>query len=356
MEKGRHLKLPSVSKEVSSRTYHILSGDSIESIEVPARSACVLIARSECLFFTVDLKEVPSAARRPYIEQQVRKHSPWPRPGHYVADPESAAPAVWIWDSEWLEKARGGLPAGAGKNRLLPETVMLAPGRDGPEACACLEGIDYQLWKGGRLVESRWCRQPFSEEAASAWQRGARTQGVPEVGQAAPRWQPEPWSEPALDWRQLLRDEKALMWGGALIATMVFCLELGVLAAFAIRTSYLEGNIADLEASLGEKLQYRLDAERLSAANRALAAQLPAYTQLEVVAEFTRLLADQPYELVEWEYQQGSLQVVVKNPELDSREVVSRLESGSFFLDARIEPGLRDGEHDISLVINQVRS
>ena len=92
-------------------------------------------------------------------------------------------------------------------------------------------------------------------------------------------------------------------------------------------------------------------AERLQDSNEALAALLPKHTLLEVVAEFTRLLEDQDYELLEVDYASGGLRVVLKNAALDSREVIRRLESGGFFTRARITPSSREGEHEIELAI-----
>ncbi len=345
------MKLHALSKEVSSRTHHVLAGEDVAVVEALGRVDCVLIARGDCLFFSIDLAEVPAPARRAYIQQQVQKYSPWPEAAHYVADLESDSASVWIWDASWQQQARSRLPEDLQSARCLPEPVMLAPGGDGLEVRSCQQGFDYQVWEAGRLIASRWSRDELAAGEAVLWSRSVGAENAPAANDAGPRWESEPWTEPALDWRRLIKDERALMWGGALLLMLVFCFELGLMTMFAIKGAYLDSHVQTLQESLGDKLQVRLSAERLSADNRALASQLPAYTQLEVAAEFTRLMEELPYQLVDWEYRQGGLQVTLKNAELDSRDVVSSLEAGSFFQDIRIEPGLREGEHDVSLNI-----
>ena len=122
-----------------------------------------------------------------------------------------------------------------------------------------------------------------------------------------------------------------------------------------MRSSAAQANAEALQEDLGERLRFRLLAERLHDSNAALAGLLPAYTQLEVVSEFTSLTAGLDYELLEWEYNEGGLRVLLHNPQLDSREIIQRLESGYFFKQARISPGIKEGIHEIEVTLPGVR-
>jgi hypothetical protein len=219
---------------------------------------------------------------------------------------------------------------------------------------ACSHGFDCQVWQSGRLKESRW-RAELDDPAEVALLRraaGLDAAAAPEAAQ--PAWQARPWTEAPFSWRRLLRDETAVMAGIAALAVFALCLELGMAGAYTLRRQLSESHTLALQEALGERLQYRLEAERLRTVNEEWAALRPAYTHLEIVAEFTRLMEGQPFELVDWEYQKGGLQVTLRNPELDSREVITRLESGDMFRGAKIEPGLRPDEHDIAISIEGV--
>ena len=50
-----------------------------------------------------------------------------------------------------------------------------------------------------------------------------------------------------------------------------------------------------------------------------------------------------------WEYNLGDLQVVVHNPDLDTREIIRRLEGSELFGEARIQPGRGAGQHQIQI-------
>ncbi len=311
----------------------------------------MLVPRSDCLFITLDMSDVPAGAKSMYLAQQIEKVSPWAAAGSYSCSVNDSRIAIWLWDSEAVDALRDELPLPMRQSPLYPEAALLRPHDHGPVVRACSVGFDYQLWDSGELVKSRWKISQADDAESRMFERTlghASEHG--EVGDT-PVWLAKPWTEPPLNWRTLISDEAAVMTAVSLVFVFLFALEVGMAATFSLRTQLAESNVLSLQEELGERLQYRLQAERLRAANEQWASVRTKPSILEVVAEFTKLMAGQEYALLDWEYQQNGLQVLLSNAELDTREAITQLESGQMFSSAKIEPGLRPEEHKVSLVI-----
>ncbi len=349
------------SRDVSSQTHHLLIDQEVRELTWAAEQPYLLIARSACVCEVLDLSAVPDSARAGFLEMQVKRLSPWARPAYYVAAGESAEHArrtpVWIWDAAWEERLRETLPERIRQSSAFPEAVFLEPRESGVVAHRCESGIDYQYWEGGKLLASRWSLQSLAPEDLQFFARdcGQALDALEPANDEAVH-APAPWSEPAFSWRTLLNDERLVMTGITTVLLFAICLELGLLAASGIRTWISESNTASLQEELGSRLQYRLQAERLHARGEQLASLLPAYTQVELIAEFTRLLAGQEYELREWDYTSGGVRVLVSNPELDGREIIRKLESSDLFTSARILPAAGEGEFSFELVVKGAES
>ncbi len=320
-----------------------------------AEQAYLLVARSECVCEVLNLASVPDDARRGYLEMQVRRLSPWASPAFYaVADGQLTQVPVWIWDAEWEARLREDLPSRLQQTTAFPEAVFLEPPESGAVAYRCEAGIDYQYWESGQLMTSRWSPQALAADDLDSFSRdcGLVLDALEPANDVALRAS-APWSEPGFSWRTLLKDERLVMLSVTCFLVFLLSLELGLVAATSIRTTLAESHSESLQAELGDRLQYRLRAERLHARSAQLAELLPAYSQLEVIAEFTRLLQGQDYELREWDYSEGGVRVLVHNPELDGREIVRRLESSDLFSSARIVPATREGDFTLELVIKE---
>jgi len=341
------------SREISSQTHCLLINNEVRELEWDAEQAYLLVARSECVCEVLNLAAVPENARRGFLEMQVRRLSPWATPAFYAVTDESLERVpVWIWDAEWEAALRAELPPRLQQARAYPEAVFLEPQESGAVAHRCESGIDYQYWESGQLRVSRWSPQALSSADLDSFSRdcGLPPQALEPANDASIR-SAAPWTEPGFSWRTLLSDERIVMTAVAGVLVFALSLELGLVAAAGIRTWLAESNSETLQAELGDRLEYRLRAERLHDSSEKLAALLPVYTQLEVIAEFTRLLQGQEYDLREWDYNEGSVRVLVHNPELDGREIVRRLESSDFFSRARIIPANREGEFTLELEI-----
>lgn len=340
-----------MSQAISLKTHYLLRDSQPQEIQWAAYDSYVIAPRDDCLFFVLDLESVPNSARIPYVRQQVNKRSPWASASYYLTTGADGTAAVWMWDDSAAQTALAKLPPDVRTARIFPESALLSMAKEGAVIRRCARGYDFQLWQGGALIESRWQLTLEDDSEIALFQR-VSGQGVAiDYAAADPDWQPRPWTEAPFSWRRWIEDEIAVMTAVASAAVFLLCLEMGMAIAYGLRTQFAGDNVLALQEALGERLQYRLEAERLRTVNQEWAGLRPAYTHLEVVAEFTRLMEGQQYDLVEWEYQRGGLQVTLSKSDLDTKEVVTRLESGDLFAGARIEPGLRPNEYDISINI-----
>ncbi len=344
------------SRETSSQTHYLLIDQEVRELEWEAEQPYLLVARSACVCEVLELAAVPENARRGFLDMQVKRLSPWPRPAYYAAAGETEVEQdrvpVWIWNADWEAGLRETLPEPMRHARAFPEPVFLTPAESGVVAHCCESGIDYQYWQDGKLLASRWSAQALPREDLDYFSRdcGQPLQSLEPANDAKLR-ATAPWSEPGFTWRSLLRDERLMMVSIATVLLFAMFLELGLVAAAGILTWRSESNAETLQEQLGTRLQYRLQAERLHSRSEQLAALLPAYSQIEVIAEFTRLLEGQEYELREWDYAAGGVRVLVYNSALDGREIIRRLESSDLFSSARIAPATREGEFTLELTI-----
>ncbi len=337
-------------RQASLQKHYLLQSDSVVEREWVADRPYLLVSRAACVYASIDLTAVPEAARRRYLDLQVRKRSPWQETGHYLTTMAKDQAMLWMWDAQWEAKMRDQLPPSLQQTAALPETVMLPRGK--AESCvqACSPGYEFQAWDGGQLSVARWfAEEPPAKDLENCLRSAGRAGLDTEPGPL--EWLPSPWSESVFDWRELLRNELGLFTIAASLLLFVLFLELGLAATTAVETSLAQSRNLALQEELGDQLQYRLLAERLRTVNEEWSSVLAPYSQLQIITEFTSRLDNNDYELVDWEYRGDSLRVVLQHADIDTRETVLRLAASELFADVRIEPGLREGESAISIVL-----
>jgi hypothetical protein len=337
-------------RQASLQKHYLLGSDGVVGLEWVADRSFLLIAREACLYASVDLTAVPESARRRYLELQVRKRSPWDETGHFLSMTAKDKAMLWLWDGRWETSMREQLPSALAQVAALPEAVMLPRGKT--ETClrACSRGYEFQAWDDGQLDIARWfAEKPVARELENCLRSAGRT--ALDTESDSLQWLSSPWSESVFDWRELMRNELGLFTIAASVMLFALFLELGMVAVTGIEISLARSRNQALQEELGDQLQFRLLAERLRTVNEQWGTVMTPYSQLEIVSEFTSRLDNNDYELVDWEYRGDSLRVVLKQAELDSRDTVLRLAASELFADVRIEPGLREGESAISIVL-----
>jgi hypothetical protein len=203
--------------------------------------------------------------------------------------------------------------------RIVPETVIRTPQRDGPRLARALDGVDGQLWRDGHLVASRWWPDVPS---AAEWRNLQREAGIAPDQQSVavpepiePAWMRGSWlgKSPTRHEGTLRALEAPLVLAGALALT-------GATAWFATALLSLRQATRDAEAKLqaAESSAQPVLSARQSALNdltriKQLRA-LDAYpSQLALMGALAELMPKDNSALRSWEYQSGKLKLTLTN-------------------------------------------
>lgn len=150
-----------------------LSADgSLSPVDGPSserRTPVVLLARELCAFEYFRPPSGPGAADA--AELRSRQAAPFVNPGVLVRRQGSGF-AIWWWDLDVVQPLlarRFNVPL----PRLLPASLA-QPGGEGWRIVRSAPGFEAQVWRDGVLQASAWRRQPFDDEAWSAFTRVQR--------------------------------------------------------------------------------------------------------------------------------------------------------------------------------------
>ena len=277
----------------------------------------VLLSRSLCLFYALDLNHIPTTRRQAALAQQLKLLSPFAEPGFY-AQWQAGKVCLWLWDQAALLVR---LPE-AGHALVLPDSA-LAPAHDPTESTEHstdgisikdghyhvrgISGLEQQQWQQGLLQDSRW--QPDRSQTHHA---GEPCQII----------------NLALDTPAPLQAADQRLLGhiclGALASGLLMILLLQAGGAVSLWQQY-----ASLEQSVqlqNEQNQLQLQAMRraLSARERWLAREslLQQVGQLGYVQQLAKALPISASFWQHYSYQPGRLQLLLTDPEPDPRDYV----------------------------------
>jgi hypothetical protein len=277
-----------------------------------------VLSRALCRFRLFPLGSLPRAKRAAALSLELEHWAPFAEPGFHVGWQDDGA-AVWCWDRAAVASAIAAAGHSAEHSRVVPETVIRTPQRDGPRLARALDGVDGQLWRDGRLVASRWWPDVPS---AAEWRNLQREAGiVPDQQSVAvpepiePVWMRGSWlgKSPTRHEGTLRALEAPLVLAGALALT-------GATAWFATALLSLRQATRDAEAKLqaAESSAQPVLSARQSALNdltriKQLRA-LDAYpNQLALMGALAELMPKDNSALRSWEYQSGKLKLTLTN-------------------------------------------
>lgn len=271
-----------------------------------------VVPRSRCAYRRLDLTAVPVKRRRQAAAIAVAAEAASASTDTVVAWQDGIA-HVWSHDFE----------AGTRPRAWIPETLLRpAAPADGARLVACLEGVEGQFWRGGRLVASRWWAEA---PGVLAWERFLRGAGA-EVDTRVPAAQHLGWSQPwarrtgiaALDPAAL----EGVLWKG-LFATLVLVAGWD-LARVQVVDAKREGVQRDLERARRQAAPLLAARERAEAAADDLARWQGL---VQPVSDYT-LMADvvaplpKGSRLVAWQRDKEKLTAAVQGPDMDARKYV----------------------------------
>lgn len=292
---------------------------SVTSVQIelsPGETSQWIVGRGQCAFYKIDLSLVEKNKREGALLNRLEILSPFPDTAHWVFWNDDFA-NVWLWDVDHqLELARQHLqPADAiDVVPVIPESAFCETHEDGVRLCESVDGYVGQCWQDNQLVdEVFWPDQPTEDEWA--WfVRGA--------GQSS---QPIPIScEPLLrhnrPWRSSWQSSSdyqvvetscvatVLILFAALISYQLIGLGTLSYAALGLKDELDRSRVIFEETS-----SLRESAYMLYETNRTLRA-LDETRQLVLMKSILEVLPDNSGLLRKWEFGEGKISLVLKNP------------------------------------------
>lgn len=304
-----------------------------------------VLARALCHYKLVELSHVPLQARAQALSLQIAQFSPYPSTGHYAVW-QNGRSLVWYWDQTAVQ--RGVAEAGLAQRRMrvVPESVLYAPGTSGLRLIRNLRGMEGQYWQGGRLLQSRWWKEVPS---ATEWLALQRDIGL--VGEGRQLDVPQPLELKLHHAPQLSstagggsvgwRDERAIY---ALLALALFT-PTAWIGAKLVKSELAHRAVlaATVEPERKALPQVAVREQALRAASRcqSLYDLDPYPNQLELMARIASALPKGAGYLREWDFHDGKLKIVLvmQNEAFSSSALVRALEKAGGFENIQVAPG-----------------
>lgn len=298
-----------------------------------------MLARSRCRFLHVSYDGLPPAERRHRLQLELQLWAPFEDSATALVDtPEGCM--VFAWDAAALAQATAGA---ASPLPTLPETLLHPRGADGVTLQACVEGFEGQVWRGRRLLASRWWAERPDAAAWLNFQRGASVQSpLPLPAQAADAAALDtPWAWPTTP--QGWREAQRLRWhagvGGVALLLLLPTLWFGHgWWQSKTQTDRLQLQANQLEQELQPVLRVRSDALQGLATLEDMNLLLNRVAPLDLLAHLSRQLPADGAVLRQLEWEGKRLRLVLAVPARASRAAyVKALEEGGWLRGVREE-------------------
>lgn len=321
-------------------------------------SLVCLVGRELCLFTTLDASKAPKKQRKDFAALAVRRAAPFADPEFDAAWSADGKAAVWYWSRSRV--AALAMEETTRRRRFVAEALYCgAPGEDASELLTLAEGCEGRVWKSGRLQASRWWPQVPTIEQWGEFLRGA--------GKPAPESGDLPTAEAALlsdiPWSRQSASTDSLQLAGfdqylpkvalALGAALLLAIggELGA-AARAQIDIWQAGSAANgLDAELKRILDAREATDNASSEIYRLLALQEAHPTTSIMAELTRLMAGNEWQLKKWDQPRpDALEVSLIAADANPEKLVADFEASPLFQGVTTELG-REGEITIKATI-----
>ncbi len=335
----------------------LLSRAGLERLDAPGEAAgkeLYILSSDASLYACLRLQEVPASLRESYVAQRVHQLSPFENTASYfLLEGDSAQ--LWLWDAE-LEPEDGNARA-----RTVPEMLMLPSVRSGLIVRAGKPGDErhrFQLeyWHQGVLQALQPC---LTEPEQRTLAEFALAQGVPGDQDwlsagfdylAAPRDQDTPFSR---GWflQPAVTLGLSLLISGLLVAGF-----LGSFLGWNLAVGAKQAQLEEMTEAARPLLEQRSAALGLDARSEALAVYFRYEPVIEIAAEFERVLGPYYDELVEWNYDRGTLSAILIDRGGNSRRHIETLSGSSLFTDVKSNPGIRPDSVELEMQVVPFRN
>jgi len=279
----------------------------------------VLLSRELSLFFNLDFSKIPASKRPQALQQQLLLLSPFSEPGHY-ANWQDGRAQLWIWDQAALLQR---LPQAA-RYSVLPDSALslTSPLTEGERLVSGINGQEWQRWRDGQLIDSRWAINAAPE--------------LPQLDLDLDLTQRSPLQ--AAD-RQLM--QRMALAGVAAILLAALLIQAGAWLDLGRQQEQLASQLSDLEE--GSQLQAQARRRVLQSRDRWLTRQaLFSHSQSELIARIGEALPSSASIWQRYDYQPGRLQIFLLDPSPDPRDYVRRLDETGLVDSVQVQPEPRN--------------
>lgn len=302
-----------------------------------------VLARPLYRFHVIDLSQVPLKNRPQALQLELSQWTPFSHPAYYVGW-NAAQALIWAWDAEKVGSAIAAQGLKPGKVEILPESLLQVPLHSGPCLARCMDGFEGQLWRSGKLQNSRWWPQTPS---AQEWLMFQRDAGVPPDEQMAQTPSARGGVLADQPWLHAVgQADTTLMIEQTAYAALALLLLVPSLW-FGAQWYKLQGAVAQLTA---QKQQMQSEASPIAQArSQALDAQLrinalnklsPYPEQLALIAKLALTLPQDKSVLKDWDFQNGQLKFTITSVgDVSATNVISLLQQTGSFRDVKALPG-----------------
>lgn len=334
-------------QRLSSEAIVLQSKDDVEVLTAKDGGDVWVVARSACVFHTLDVSAVPDNRLEKAVSTQIPLLSPYKQPGYWFLR-QGANVAIWIWD----EAARKALADQQAIDTLefavVPESCFANNGDNGIHVYQGVEGVFVQQWQDGKLLEDRWWPKLPDERE---WRMFLRGVGRPfeVVAAACPLEYSRPgrWAGVQLGALTDRFVETFLVKGIATVFIFLFAFQLTGSVRLLSESWALEEQISVVREShqaailnREKAFETRLAADRLSA--------LHTTSPVHLIERVAGALPDSASELITWRFESGQLEFVLKDPSPDLEAYVRSLEATGSLTRISVEPIPRAGQLKIT--------
>lgn len=277
----------------------------------------ILLSRELSLFFNLDFNKIPASKRPQALQQQLLLLSPFSEPGHYASWQEGRA-QLWIWDQAALLQR---LPQAA-RYSVLPDSALSVghPLTEGERLVAGITGHEWQRWRDGQLIDSRWASRAAPE--------------LPQLELDLTQRSPLQAAD-----RQLM--QRMTLTGAAAILLAALLIQTGAWLDLSSQQEQLASQLSDLEE--GSQLQAQARRRVLQSRDRWLTRQaLFSHSQSELIARVGAALPPSASLWQRYDYQPGRLQIFLLDPTPDPRDYVRRLAETGLVDNVQVQPEPRN--------------
>ena len=332
----------------NSSALYLLHKTGVKPLRASAEngSGICMVASELSLFSLLDLSDVPQGLRAEFIKQRALQLSPFKQTAHYSHVLNDHA-QLWVWDKTIESQLEEDLNLS-----LVPEQLLLAKVQDG----LCIrvqqgeERSQLEFWREGVL------------HAVKAYSRKVTEKEKAEFSaKNSPKADSVHWQEADYSYLDIPRDEPeplSLLWlvQPKVLNILTLCLCLIVLSGFLghwLRWEYLvstkTAKLDQQSDSVQELLIQREEVFALEQKNQLISSYFQYAPVIELAAEFEDRVGAFYDELLEWNYDQGSLSVLLLDRSGNSRRYIESLSSSGLFDQVSASPDVRPDAVRISL-------